>query len=123
MTLIGQDSRQTVNDRFSRHISSGKAAFYADAGIDFIIGQRDGIRITDLDGHSLINCHSNGGVFNLGHRHPRVVATLQAALTCLDIGNHHLVSEARARLGEQLAAISPGDLNRVVLGVSGGRGD
>jgi acetylornithine/succinyldiaminopimelate/putrescine aminotransferase len=45
---------------------------------------------------------------------------LQRALEELDIGNHHLVSEARAVLAERLTSISPGDLNRVVFGVSGG---
>jgi acetylornithine/succinyldiaminopimelate/putrescine aminotransferase len=68
----------------------------------------------------LINCHCNGGVFNLGHRNPRVIEALHRALAELDIGNHHLFSEARARLAERLAAISPGDINRVIFGVSGG---
>ncbi len=70
-----------------------------------------GLKVRSLD---------NGGVFNLGHRSPRIIAALQRALNELDIGNHHLVSEARAKLAERLAAISPGDLNRVVFGVSGG---
>ncbi len=59
-------------------------------------------------------------MFNLGHHNPRVIHALQNALETLDIGNHHLVSEARAGLGERLAEVSPGDLNRVVFGVSGG---
>ena len=55
--------------RNQRHIE--KAEFYAQAGIDFVMGKREGIFIWDLDGKRLINCHSNGGVFNLGHRNPR----------------------------------------------------
>jgi acetylornithine/succinyldiaminopimelate/putrescine aminotransferase len=66
------------------------------------------------------NCHSNGGVFNLGHRNPRIIAALQRSLEELDIGNHHLISEPRAILAERLTAISSGDLNRVIFGVSGG---
>ena len=53
----------------------------------------------------LYNCHCNGGVFNLGHRHPAVVAAVREALDHLDIGNHHLVSGWRAPLAERLAAI------------------
>ena len=68
----------------------------------------------------MINCHCNGGVFNLGHRNPRVIAALTNALADWDIGNHHLMSEPRAILAEKLAALSPGDLNRVIFGVSGG---
>jgi acetylornithine/succinyldiaminopimelate/putrescine aminotransferase len=120
MALIGQDPKERVIERFSRHVSSGKAAFFQQVGIDFIFARREGAYVWDLDGTRLINCHSNGGVFNLGHRNPRVVAALKNALEELDIGNHHLVSEHRARLAERLAAASPGDLNRVVFGVGGG---
>jgi acetylornithine/succinyldiaminopimelate/putrescine aminotransferase len=113
-------NKSEIIDRFARHVSSGKADFFAAAGIDFVPGERDGIYLSDLDGRRLINCHCNGGVFNLGHRNPRLIAALQQALTTYDIGNHHLLSAPRALLAERLAAISPGDLNRVVFGVSGG---
>ena len=120
MSSIDPSAIDQITAAYARHVSSGKAEFYAQAGINFIIGRREGIYAWGLDGRRLINCHCNGGVFNLGHRHPRIVAALQRALAELDIGNHHLVSEARARLGERLAAVSPGDINRVVFGVSGG---
>lgn len=120
MSLIGQQTKGTITKQFAEHVSSGKVEFFSQSGIDFIIGKREGIYIWDIDGFELINCHSNGGVFNLGHRNPRVVAALQRALEELDIGNHHFVSEARALLAQRLASISPGDLNRVVFGVSGG---
>jgi acetylornithine/succinyldiaminopimelate/putrescine aminotransferase len=120
LTLIAKDPKQEIVERFARHVSSGKAKFFQQVGIDFVFGQREGVYVWDLDGTRLINCHSNGGVFNLGHRNPRVIAALKRALEELDIGNHHLVSEHRARLAERLAALSPGDLNRVVFGVGGG---
>ena len=113
-------NKTEIIDRFARHVSSGKADFFAAARIDFVAGEREGIYLSDLDGRRLINCHCNGGVFNLGHRNPRLIAALQQALTTYDIGNHHLLSAPRALLAERLAAISPGDLNRVVFGVSGG---
>jgi acetylornithine/succinyldiaminopimelate/putrescine aminotransferase len=120
MSMIGQRSKKEITTLFASHVSSGKAEFFSQAGIDFITGKRERIYIWDLEGRKLINCHCNGGVFNLGHRNPRIIAALQRALEELDIGNHHLVSEARATLAERLAEISPGDLNRVVFGASGG---
>ena len=120
MSLIGQRPKTEIRKLFADHVSSGKAEFFSQAGIDFVLGKREGIYIWDLDGKQLINCHCNGGVFNLGHRNPRIIAALRQALDELDIGNHHLISEARAILAERLAAISPGDLNRVVFGASGG---
>lgn len=120
MKFIAQDSKQNIIERYGRHVSSGKVDFFTRAGFDFIIGRREGVFIYDLDGRRLINCHSNGGVYNLGHRHPQVVEALRQALAELDIGNSHLISEHRALLAERLAAMAPGDLNRVIFGVGGG---
>jgi putrescine aminotransferase len=120
MSLIGQDSKGAIIERFARHVSSGKAAFFAGAGIDFVFGRREGVYVWELDGRRLIDCHCNGGVFNLGHRNPRIAAALRRSLEELDIGNHHLISEHRALLAERLTALCPGDLNRVVFGVGGG---
>jgi acetylornithine/succinyldiaminopimelate/putrescine aminotransferase len=107
---------------FADHVSSGKAAFFQSAGIDFVFGRREGPYMWDLDGQKrLINCHCNGGVFNLGHRHPAVVEALTKALEQLDIGNHHLVSQQRADLAARLAELSPGRaLDYTVFGVGGG---
>ena len=114
-------NKQQTFDLFGRHVSAGKAKFYQDVGIDFVLGRREGPYMWDLDGsRRLINCHCNGGVFNLGHHNPRIVAALEEALASLDIGNHHLVSEQRARLAAKLAELTPGDLQYAIFGVSGG---
>jgi acetylornithine/succinyldiaminopimelate/putrescine aminotransferase len=121
MSLIAQDTKDGIIERFARHVSSGKAGFFSSVGIDFVFGKREGVYVWDISGERrLIDCHCNGGVFNLGHRNPRIVAALQKALHELDIGNHHFMSEHRALLGERLTALCPGDLKRVVFGVSGG---
>jgi acetylornithine/succinyldiaminopimelate/putrescine aminotransferase len=121
MSIIGQEPKQEIIEKFARHVSSGKVDFFRTAGVDLVWGRREGVYIWDIDGEvRLINCNSNGGVFNLGHRNPEVMATLLEALAELDIGTHHTVSEHRALLGESLARISPGDINRVIFGVSGG---
>jgi len=116
---IGKAKSEVISS-FARHVSSGKAAFFAQAGIDFVAGEREGIYLCDIDGKRLINCHCNGGVFNLGHRNPRVIAAVQRALSLYDIGNHHLMSAPRAALAERLASLCPGEIKRVVFGVSGG---
>ncbi len=106
-------------DLFARHISPAKAAFFQSAGIDFVMGRREGPFIWDLDGATrLINCHCNGGVYNLGHRHPALVQTLIDSLQTLDIGNHHLVSAPRAALAARLAELT--GLPYTVFAVGGG---
>lgn len=113
--------KKAVIARFARHVSSGKAAFFEQAGLDFVLGRREGAYLWDLSGEQkLIDCHCNGGVFNLGHRNPDVVAALVAGLADWDIGNHHLLSQQRAALAERLAELLPGDLQYTVFNVGGG---
>jgi putrescine aminotransferase len=85
-----------------------------------VVGERQGARFRDAyDGRWYWNCHCNGGVFNLGHRHPRVVGALREALDHLDVGNHHLISGWRARLAERLAESTGGLLPYAVFTPSG----
>jgi acetylornithine/succinyldiaminopimelate/putrescine aminotransferase len=113
--------RESTFEAFARHVSRGKVAFFEKAGIDLTVGSREGALLEDaFSDRRFIDCHCNGGVFNLGHRHPAVVAALRAALDHLDVGNHHLVSGHRAALAGRLAASTGGRLSGVVFGVSGG---
>lgn len=121
MKYIGMDSKEVIVNRFAQYVSSGKAETFKMFGMDFVFGHREGAYVRDAtSGKKLINCHCNGGVFNLGHRNPKIIAALTRALKELDIGNHHLISEQRAILAEKLAGLTPGDLTYTVFGVSGG---
>ncbi|MBU2602903.1 MAG: aspartate aminotransferase family protein [Actinobacteria bacterium] len=119
--MPGERLRAEVFALFAEHVSSGKVAFFERAGMDFALGRREGAFLWDVEGERrLIDCHCNGGVFNLGHRHPDCIAALRTALDELDIGNHHLISPQRAALAESLAELTPGDLAYTVFGVGGG---
>ncbi len=102
-----------------QYVCPGKIATFGQIGIDLVIGKREGPYIFDIDGKRLIDLHLNGGVFNLGHRHPELIAILMSALEETDIGNHHFASEARALLARKLAEKTPGDLNYTVFAASG----
>ena len=113
--------KEAVIQQFETHVASGKVAFFQFAGIDFVPGKREGVYMWDVDGQKkFINCHCNGGVFNLGHRHPEIVQTMMDSLQTLDIGNHHLISQQRAVLAAKLAALTPENLTYTVFGVGGG---
>lgn len=106
---------------FAEHVNRGKVETYRSFGLDAVMGSRGGPFFHDAySERRWFNCHCNGGVFNLGHRHPRVVAAVQRALETQDIGNHHLISGVRARLAERLAGTTGGALPGVVFGVGGG---
>jgi putrescine aminotransferase len=107
-------------EAFATHVSRGKVRALEALGVQIVVGEREGPRFRDAySGRWFWNCHNNGGVFNLGHRHPSVVAAVRDALEHVDVGNHHLVSGWRARLAEQLAASTDGRLPFAVFSPSG----
>lgn len=113
--------RDRVKQVFRERVNGGKVAMYERIGFDLVMGRRSGAVFSDqFSDRALINCHCNGGVFNLGHRNPRIIAALTDALESLDIGNHHLISSWRARLAERLVASTGGHMSGVVFAVAGG---
>ena len=115
------DKKKKVIDLFKNHVSSGKVNFYEKYNMNFVMGFREGPWLFDVDGKKkLFNLHSNGGVFNLGHRNKEIINILKDQLNFYDIGNHHLISKQRAELAAKIADLMPGDLDYTIFGVSGG---
>ena len=107
--FVGQHSRDEVIELFASQVSSGKVAFFKNAGIDFVLGAREGPYLWDHAGEKrLIDCHCNGGVFNLGQRNSEIIEVLRQSLNELDIGNHHLISEQRAVRRKNWWIVYPG---------------
>jgi acetylornithine aminotransferase len=119
MTLPGPDA---TFDLSRRHVNPTRGAVLEQLlGRRLVMGRREGPRFQNAaDGRWYWNCHCNGGVFNLGHRPPAVIAAVRAALEEVDVGNHLFDSPWRARLAERLAATTGGRLPGVVLSPSGG---
>jgi acetylornithine/succinyldiaminopimelate/putrescine aminotransferase len=114
------DAKRRALDLAARYVCPDRVRTFEAMGVDLVIGRREGYRFWDLDGKELLDFHLNGGVFNLGHRHPELVAALRDALDTLDVGNHHFPSLARAELAEALVRTMPGDLQYVAFSPSGG---
>lgn len=113
-------NKKEIIQNYSQYVSKGKAQFYIKNFMPLIMGKREGCYFYDLEGKKLLNFHCNGGVFNLGHSNPEIKQTLIEALKNYDIGNHHLISSTRAALAKKLSTLMPGDISKVVFGVSGG---
>ncbi len=110
--MLESFKRKRVLDDFAEFVSPHKVRFYRRFGVDIVMGKREGIYFHDLSGKRFINCHSNGGVFNLGHRNPEVLAAVLEAAEFYDIGNHHLISGPRSLLARKLAeSFRPGFLS------------
>ena len=109
--FIGQQPKQAILDDYARYVNPGRVSVFNMVGLDFIPGRREGVWMWDVDGsRRLLNCRCSGGVFNLGHRPPRVIQAVKAALDEIDVGDHMLLDEMRAALGKRLAGLTPGDL-------------
>ncbi|MCB9638549.1 MAG: aspartate aminotransferase family protein [Myxococcales bacterium] len=113
-------NRDQVLKTFADHVSPHKVSYYQRFGFDLVMAKREGVFFYDVDGRRFLNAHCNGGVFNMGHRHPLLLQALRDATEQLDIGNHHLISSYRARLAQRIAKTLPGDLDQVIFAVSGG---
>jgi len=114
--------RSTTTAAFAEHVNPGKVVAYEALGLDIVMGDREGSWFTDAfdPERRYLNCHCNGGVFNLGHRNPVVAGSVRDAMDDLDIGNHHLVSGWRAELATRLSASTGDRLTGIVFGVGGG---
>lgn len=105
---------------YADHVSPGKVDIYTKYDMLLVPAGRSGPYIYDMDGARYINCHCNGGVFNLGHRNSRVIRAVTEAMENFDIGNHHLISAPKALLAKTISGFMPKGLNQIVYGVSGG---
>jgi acetylornithine/succinyldiaminopimelate/putrescine aminotransferase len=106
--LFKFESKHDLLDKAIRFWNPDKTKFWQKAGVDLVIGRREGYCLYDMSGRRLIDLHLNGGTYNFGHRHPELVETLKYALDYFDIGNHWFPSVARAALAESLIRVSPG---------------
>ncbi len=102
-----------------RYVCPDRVRTFTALGAGIVMGRREGYRIWDVDGRSWLDLHLNGGVFNLGHRNPELIAALVGGLDELDIGNHHFPSPERALLARELVDLTPG-MAYAVFASSGG---
>lgn len=109
--FIGQQSQSDILRDYAAYVNPGRVETFHRLGMDFVPGRREGVWIWDVDGQKrLLNCRCSGGVFNFGHRPAAFVEALKRALDDVDVGDHMLLSEARANLGKRLAEVTPGDI-------------
>lgn len=108
-----------IYDEAQKIWNPGRVEMFRSFGFEIAMGERQGSYFKDLDGHEYINMHSNGGVFNLGHRNSEIKDALIAGAELVDAGNHYFPSEFKNELNEKLLAVSPSNM-RYVFTLNGG---
>ena len=96
-------------------LAPGSQGVWQMAGLAFDHGR--GATLTDVDGNTFIDLLAGICVSSIGHGHPRYAQAVAAQVEKLNVGS--FTTPPRARLLEQVAALTPGDLNRIML-YSGG---
>ncbi len=104
---------------FGKHISKNQIRFLAAGHLDILESERSGIGFEDrTSGRQFIDAFSSAGCFNVGRMNGEVIKALDDP-DISDMGNYMVLSRNKIEFAKKLAAVSPGDLNRVVLTGSG----
>jgi putrescine aminotransferase len=107
--------RDYVNPGFLEYRKAG-AKGTLDAAVEW---SDSGNVFTDVNGREYIDCLGGFGIFNVGHRHPKVIAAVRAQLDRQALHSQDLLDPLRAMLAKSLAMLAPGDLKYAFFSNSG----
>lgn len=96
-----ENSIQHLNPYFANKLCGSEGA------VEFRDG---GVYTYDTNGKRYLDCLGGYGIFNVGHRHPKVIAAVKAQLDQVCLHSQDLLNPWSAHLASQLAAIAPGDI-------------
>jgi putrescine aminotransferase len=96
--------RENVNPGFLEYRKSVSTDYTAVEWTD------SGASFTDIYGKEFIDCLGGYGIFNVGHRHPKVLEAVSNQLKRQALHSQELLDPLRAMLARLLAMITPGDL-------------
>jgi putrescine aminotransferase len=97
-------------ERYQRYINPGLARLYRFGGADTVEWEAEGCFVWDAHGRAYIDCACGPAIFNIGHRHPRVLAAVREQLDRIPMSVRTMPSAPQAELAERLGRQSPGDL-------------
>jgi putrescine aminotransferase len=98
--------RDYVNPGFLEYRKAG-AKGTIDAAVEW---SDSGNVFTDVNGREYIDCLGGFGIFNVGHRHPKVLSAVRAQLERQALHSQDLLDPLRAMLAKTLALLTPGNL-------------
>jgi acetylornithine/succinyldiaminopimelate/putrescine aminotransferase len=112
-------SRDDFLKRYGRYFNPQRIQGIQDLGFFFVEGPAEGPWFHDAEGKRFLDLWCMGGLYNLGHRHPALMDVARKALEEEDFGSLFFFSEAKGKLGEKLAACSPGAIETTLPTVTG----
>ncbi|MCG9968548.1 aspartate aminotransferase family protein [Pelotomaculum terephthalicicum JT] len=104
-------NREQVAENHKRYLNSGLAMMLSLLNFDKQFIKAEGIKVWDSDGNLYLDFLGAYGALNLGHNHPRVLAALEQVKEFPNMLQASLGTVVSA-LAQNIAAITPGDLQR-----------
>ena len=97
-------------EQYRQYLNPGLARLFRFGGSETVEWAAEGCLVWDVHGREYIDCASGPAVFNIGHRHPRVLAAVREQLDRMPMSVRTMPSAPQAQLAERLAELTPGDL-------------
>ena len=106
---------------YANHINPGILEYRKAVSTEYIsIEWADAANsFTDIKGRKYLDLLGGYGIFNVGHRHPKVVDAVQNQLKRQALHSQELLEPFRAILAKLISDITPGDLQYSFFGNSG----
>jgi len=83
------------------------------------MARAEGVYFWDTDGKRYIDFSSQLMNMNIGHQHPKVIKAIQEQAEKLCYAHPGMATEARGLLGQMLAEVAPGNLNKTFFCLGG----
>ncbi|MBI3548107.1 MAG: putrescine aminotransferase [Elusimicrobia bacterium] len=122
---LSQDDKKWLTEMtlggYENHINPGILEYRKAVSTDYTsIEWADSANtFTDINGKKYIDFLGGFGVFNVGHRHPKVVSAVINQFKRQALHSQELLEPFRAMLSRLIAEIAPGDLQYSFFGNSG----
>ncbi len=97
-------------EQYERYLNPGLTRLFQFGGVETVEWAGEGCLVWDAHGREYIDCACGPAIFNIGHRHPRVLAAVRDQLDRMPMSVRTMPSVPQAALAERLAALAPGDL-------------
>lgn len=115
---------RVINDSvryWQDHVNAGFLQYRKSVSTDYTAVEWDdsGAIFRDVNGKEFIDMLGGYGIYNVGHRHPRVLKAVTEQLERQAIHSQELIDPLRCYLANLVSLITPGDLNYAFFTNSG----
>ncbi|HEY9685116.1 MAG TPA: putrescine aminotransferase [Oculatellaceae cyanobacterium] len=113
--LDAGERKQVIEDSvkyWTDHVNPGFLQYRKSVSTDYTAVEWDdeGAVFRDVNGKEFIDMLGGFGIYNVGHRHPKVLKTVQAQLEKQAIHSQELIDPLRTYLAHIVSEITPGNL-------------